>query len=161
MWTYRISCSELATLHQTVKGGFEDHVLRWDFFLLHSLCWQLLEELSNKHAQVKKKKKKLMPFLMSASLLRIRVTAASLETNLYVWLLRGSRWDLGVVVWLWGLHWETHHRSSDGGWWSVVIRELCTQKVSTWLLSKAQGQRLNLIHLIPFNLFSSAAKSEM
>lgn len=109
-----------------------------------------------------KRKKKLMPFLTSALLLRIPVTAPSLETNLYVWLLRGSRWDLGVVVWLWGLHWETHHRSSDGGWWSVVIRELYTENGSTWLLSKARGQCLNLIpRNMPFNLFSSAAKSEM
>lgn len=83
----RISCCELAALHQAIKGGFEDGVLRRDFFLLHSLCWQLLEEL-------------------------------------YAGLLRGSRWDLGVVVGLRGLHWETHHRSSDGGWWSVVIRDL-------------------------------------
>lgn len=83
----RVSCCELAALHQAVKGGFEDHVLSWDFFLLHSLCWQLLEEL-------------------------------------YAGLLRGSRGYLGVIVGLRGLHWESHHRGCNGGWWSVVIRDL-------------------------------------
>lgn len=51
-----------------------------------------------------------------------------LETDLYIGLLRGSRGDLGVVVRLWGLHWETHNRSCDGGWWSVVIRDLHAHK---------------------------------
>lgn len=82
-----VSCSELAALHQTVEGGFENHVFSRDFFLLHSLGRKLLEEL-------------------------------------YSGLLGGSRWYLGVTVWLWGLHWESHHRGCNWSWWSVVIRDL-------------------------------------
>ena len=48
------------------------------------------------------------------------------QTNLHAGLLGGSRGYLGMVVGLRGLHGESHHRGSDGGWWSVVIRDLCT-----------------------------------
>lgn len=38
----RVSCRELAALHQAVEGGPEHHVFSGDFFLLHLLCRQLL-----------------------------------------------------------------------------------------------------------------------
>lgn len=41
-----VSRCELAALHQTVKGGFQHHVISRDFFLLHPLGWQLLEKLN-------------------------------------------------------------------------------------------------------------------
>lgn len=58
------------------------------------------------------------------------------HTNLHAGLLGGSRRDLGMVVGLRGLHGESHHRGSDGSWWSVVIRDLRThnseRKVIHW-----------------------------
>lgn len=47
-----------------------------------------------------------------------------LLADLHAGLLGGSRRDLGVIVGLRGLHWESHHRSCDRRWWSVVIRDL-------------------------------------
>lgn len=117
--THWVSCRELAALHQAVKGGFEDHVFSWDFFLLHPLCRQLLEKLSKTRTQ-------------GADTFAVCVTVESLDnsplshTNLNAGLLRGSGRDLGMIVMLRGLHWESHHRSCDGGWWSVIIRDLHT-----------------------------------
>lgn len=132
--TYWISCCELAALHQAVKGGFEDHVLSWDFFLLHSLCWQLLEELSNTSTQRQHE---------AALTARITVENSAgsslLETNLHAGLLRGSGWDLRVVMGLRGLHWETHDRRRDGRRWSVVIRDLLTHQRTTGLFIQSSG----------------------
>lgn len=44
--------------------------------------------------------------------------------ELHAGLLRGSGGDLGVFVRLRGLPSESHHRDSDGSWWSVIIRDL-------------------------------------
>lgn len=60
--------------------------------------------------------------------MRIHKTAPSFDTNLYAGLLRGSRGYLGVVMGLSSLHWESHHRCCDGGWWSIVIRNLNIQQ---------------------------------
>lgn len=50
--TYRVSCCELAALHQAVEGGFEDQVFSGDLFLLHPLCRQLLKELKKTSAPI-------------------------------------------------------------------------------------------------------------
>lgn len=46
------------------------------------------------------------------------------HTHLHAGLLRGSGGNLSVIVWLSGVHWETHHGGGDGGGWSVVVRDL-------------------------------------
>ena len=53
------------------------------------------------------------------------------HTYLHAGLLGGSGGDLGVVVRLRGLHWVSHHRGCDRCWWSVVIRDLWTEKSNT------------------------------
>lgn len=86
-----------------------------DFFLLHSLGWQLLQELrerSGSRPLVQKQQK----------------NQKDSDADLHAGLLGGSRRDLGVVVGLRGLRWEPHHRGRDGGWRSVVIRDLSTRE---------------------------------
>lgn len=53
---------------------------------------------------------------------------ASLETDLHARLLRSAGGDLGGVMGLLGLPWETHDRSCDGGRWGVVTGNLHTHK---------------------------------
>jgi len=114
--TYWVSRCELAALHQTVKGGFQHHVISRDFFLLHPLGWQLLEKLrKNKDVDTRCE--------YSVCSVRNQRTAMS-HTNLNAGLLGGSGGDLGMVEWLRSLHRESHHRGGDGGRWSVVIRDL-------------------------------------
>lgn len=93
----------------------------WDFFLLHPLSWQLLEELRKTRTQIQ-----AVDMFAVCVAVEISDNDPSSHTNLHVGLLGGSRGDLGMVVRLRGLHGESHHRGSDGGWWSVVIRNLRT-----------------------------------
>lgn len=46
--------------------------------------------------------------------------------NLNAGLLRSSRRDLGMILMLRGIHWESHHRGCDRRWRSVVVRDLHT-----------------------------------
>lgn len=57
--------------------------------------------------------------------------SASLHTNLHAGLLGSSRGNLGMVVGLRGLHRESHHRSCDRGWRSVIIGDLYTNNSET------------------------------
>lgn len=52
-----------------------------------------------------------------------------LYADLHAGLLGGSRWDLGMILGLRGLRWESHHRCCDRCWWSVVIRDLSTHQL--------------------------------
>lgn len=93
----------------------------WDFFLLHPLCWQLLEELRGNKGE--KNKHKVFTFVVRIAVENSDNVPLS-HTNLHAGLLGGSRRDLGMVVGLRGLHRESHYRGCDGGRWGVVVRDL-------------------------------------
>lgn len=61
-----------------------------------------------------------------------------------------------MVVGLRGLHRESHHRGCDGGWWSVVIGDLCTHNSETHPASERKvTQKLSCAQQVGFDIIKA------